>query len=279
MGGEIKWMLSGSAAAPVWLLEFFHSIGLLVLEAYGITENPVPIAVNRPDAFRFGSVGRPFAMNQLRFDEHNEVLVKGPALFGGYLGEGPPKDRYTSDGYYRTGDYGRLDEDGFLFLTGRVAEIIKTSTGRRISPAAIEGVYRQSRYIDQIMVVGNNRPHLVALIVLNAVATPAGQVPANTQTLPGADGATSRDRVELIEKELNSLGQRVARHERIHAFTVLSAPFSVENGELTPTLKFRRDRIEARYADAIDNMYRDGSVAPMPVGFSHRQSATEQGAT
>src|SRR5687768_3262598 len=113
MGGEIKWMITGSAATPVWLLEFFHSLGILVLEAYGVTENPVPVAANRSNAYRFGSVGRPFGLNEVRIADDSEVLVKGPAMFREYRGEGTPLERFTADGYYRTGDYGRFDEDGF----------------------------------------------------------------------------------------------------------------------------------------------------------------------
>ncbi len=178
MGGEVKLIISGSAPAPLWLLEFFHGLGLPILEAYGVTENPVPVSANRPSEYRFGSVGRPFAVNHVRIDANGEVLVKGPAAFHGYLGEERAVESFTADGYYRTGDFGYFDSDGFLYLTGRVADIIKTSAGRRISPLAIEGIYRQSRHVDQIIVVGNNRPHLVALVSLNLEAVNAALVSA-----------------------------------------------------------------------------------------------------
>ena len=251
MGGEIKWMISGSAAAPVWLLDFYHSIGLLVLEAYGITENPVPIAANHPNEFRFGSVGRPFAANQVRLADDGEVLVKGPALFESYIGESRPRDRMTADGFYRTGDFGRFDVDGFLYLTGRVAELIKTTTGRRISPAAIEGVYRQSRYVDQIVVVGNDRPHLVALVVANQAAIDTAMQGSTS------DGRSAHAAKGLIDEDLKRLGSQLSRHERIRAFALLPEPLAVERGELTPTLKFRRDRIEARYLAMIGEMYQE----------------------
>jgi long-chain acyl-CoA synthetase len=238
MGGEIRWMISGSAATPTWLLEFFHSIGLLLLEAYGISENPVPIAANRCDAFRFGSVGKPFALNQIRLADGGEVLVKGPAMFRGYLVDGRRDDRYTPDGYYRTGDYGRLDSDGFLYLTGRADELIKTSTGRRVSPVAVEAVYARSRYVDQIIVVGNDRPHLCALVVVNRDSVGA-----------------SRSVMDLLRTDFTLLGAQLAPHEQIRAFVVLSSPFSVENGELTLTLKPRRARIEANHREVIDAMY------------------------
>jgi long-chain acyl-CoA synthetase len=248
MGGEIQWMVTGSAAAPVWLLEFFQSIGLLVLEAYGISENPVPIAANRSDAYRFGSVGRPFRLNQVRLSADGEVLVKGPALFRGYVDEGMPANRVTADGFYRTGDYGRLDSDGFLYLIGRGAEILKTSGGRRIAPTAIEGLYRQSRYIDQIVVVGNERPYLAALVTLNVGSDKPD--PERNVVL--------QDLVGRVVHDVAQLGQRLAPHEQIRAVAVLSAPLTVESGELTAGLKLRRDRIEARYAGLIDALYHRG---------------------
>jgi len=253
MGGHIKWMITGSAAAPVWMLEFFHDTGLRLLEAYGITENPVPVAANRPDAFRLGSVGKPFAMNDVRLSEEGEVLVKGPAMFRGYVGE-TAAECFTSDGYYRTGDLGRFDTDGFLFLTGRVAEIIKTSGGRRISPTAIEQIYRQSRYVDQLVVIGNNRPFLTALVTINSsavrdVVTEAG-IGATSADLSSFRGVT-----DLLASDFQALHTQVARHERIRAFRILPEALSVENGTLTATLKLRRDSIESRYAAVIDEMY------------------------
>lgn len=250
MGGDIKWMISGSAAAPVWLLEFFHSIGLLVLEAYGITENPIPVAANRSNAYRFGSVGHPFTLNSVRLGEDSEVQVRGPAMFAEYRREGKPSERFTADGYYRTGDYGRFDEDGFLYLTGRVAEMIKTSTGRRISPAAVEDVYRRALCIDQIVVVGNDRPFLVALVSLNLSA-----VRAALGKVADGDFPESPLVVDLVRQELARCDGSLGRHERIRTFAILPAPLTVENGELTATLKLRRTQIEARYKPLIERLY------------------------
>jgi long-chain acyl-CoA synthetase len=247
MGGEVSWMISGSAAAPLWLLEFFHGIGLPLLEAYGITENPVPVAANRRNMFRLGSVGRPFALNDVRISPDGEVIVKGPAMFSGYLGEGMPAACLTADGYYRTGDIGRFDADGFLYLTGRLNEIVKTSTGRRVSLAAVEGVYRRSPYIDQIVIVGANRPYLVALIGTNNDAASA--------TLRTAPERTGGALLDLVEQELASLGAALPAHEQLGAFALLPGPLSVEAGELTANLKPRRDAIAARHAPVIDAMY------------------------
>ncbi len=255
LGGDIKWMISGSAAAPAWVLKFFDGIGIPILEAYGLTENPVPIAANRPHDYRIGSVGRPFRINQVRLSEDSEVLVKGPAMFRRYLDQEIPPERLTPDGYYRTGDYGRFDSDGFLYLTGRVADVIKTSTGRRISPAAVEGVYRQSRYIDQIAVVGSERPYLAALIVLNRPAVEAALAGTVNQVAPEADLSKPEDVFDLLNRDIEALGNSLASHERVRRFAILPAPFTIEDGTLTATLKLRRDRIRERYADLIDRLY------------------------
>jgi long-chain acyl-CoA synthetase len=239
MGGNIQLLISGSAAAPIWVLEFFDAIGMPILEAYGVTENAVPVAANTPAHRRLGSVGRPLAPNVVRISDEGEVLVKGPSVFSGYLDD-PNVARFTADGYYRTGDTGQLDPDGYLFLTGRATDVIKTSTGRRISPAGIEDHYRQSRYIDQIFVIGNDRPYLVALIAVNRAAVEAQPATAVH---------------DLIKLELDNLGQGLSQHERIRAFAVLDEPASLESGELTTTLKPRRSRIESRRRETIDQLY------------------------
>lgn len=263
MGGDVKWMVSGSAAMPVWLLEFFHGMGLLILEAYGVTENALPVAANRPCAYRFGSVGRPLPPNGVRLAGDGEVLVTGGALFSGYLGEELPAERFTADGYYATGDYGRIDGEGFLFLIGRKAEMIKTTAGRRIAPATVEGVYRRSRYIDQIVVVGNNRPYLTALVSLHERVVRSDIEAAGDSLSGGKPLADSSPVRELVAKDMAAQDAALARHERIRTFAVLPTPLTVEAGELTATLKLRRATIEARYAGLIEEMYRVGATGPV----------------
>jgi len=261
MGGRIKWMLSGSAPMAPWLLEFFHGVGLLVLEAYGLSENPVPIAANRPHAYRFGSVGRPFRMNDLRIAADGELLVKGPGVFRGYYREGRPVDCFTPDGYYRTSDFARLDDDGFLFLVGRKSEIIKTSTGRRISPAQVEAVYRRSPYLDDVVVVGNSRKHLAALVTVNAPAVETALARAGIRTPSRTELAALPFVRELIGRELAQHGRALSAHEQVRAFEILPEPLSVAAGELTTTLKPRRDRIQARHHELIERLYDESRPA------------------
>ncbi len=266
-GRRVRFLLTGSAPTPAWLLEYFHALGLLILEAYGVSENAVPMATNRPSAYRFGSVGRPLEENEIRLADDGEILVRGPGVFSGYFREEEPRELFTPDGFYRTGDLGRLDPDGFLYLTGRKAEIIKTSTGRRISPARIEAVYAQSPLIDAIVVVGNGRKYLVGLVVPN-LACARRRLPLATD-VPPEQVLSSLELHTLLAAEIETLGQQLAPHERIVRFAILTEPFSLLRGEVTPTLKVRRDRIAANYATLIEQLYdSESSPAPEPCPAS-----------
>jgi long-chain acyl-CoA synthetase len=261
MGGDIKFMITGSAPTPPWLLEFFHGMGLLILEGYGLSENTIPVAANRPESFRFGSVGKPFCReeeNEIRFASDGEIEVRGPGVFRGYYNDEDQDNLFTADGFYRTGDLGYLDEDGFLYLTGRKSEIIKTSTGRRISPARVEAVYCRSPYLDQVVVFGNGRKHLVALVAVNRPAVQREFTDAGIDLGPVGDEFGNSPAVEdLVRREIESCGRDLSPHERIGKFAILAEPLSVSRGELTPTLKVRRDRVRALRADLIEQLYRD----------------------
>jgi long-chain acyl-CoA synthetase len=238
MGGSIRYMISGSAPMPLWLLDRFEAIGLPVLEAYGVSEDTVPVAANRPGRARHGSVGKPLPGNAVRIGDGGEIEVRGPGLFDGYLGQDAAASCIGPDGYYRTGDTGRFDDDGYLYLSGRRSDAFKLSTGRWIEPAEVEAAYRRIDYIDQLVVVGRHRSSPAALIVIDA----------------GRGGPIARDR---IAADLAAAGSALAHHQRIARFEVLPAPLTIDNDELTPSLKLRRAVIEARYADVIDRLYRE----------------------
>lgn len=244
-GGNLKFLLTGSAPLAPWIAQTLHEAGLLVLEAYGVTENAIPNTGNRVNAHRFGSVGLPFEGNELRLAEDGEVLVRSVGLFEGYYKEPRlPAELFTPDGFYRTGDIGEIDADGFWYLVGRKADLIKTSTGRRIAPARVEAVYMQSPYVDQMVVFGHGHTHLVALITLKS--------PADH---------------EQIQQEFDRLGESLAVHERVKAFALLPHPFTVEAEELTPTLKLRRRKIEVRHAALLEQLYQQASLSG-PEGYA-----------
>jgi long-chain acyl-CoA synthetase len=258
MGSRLQFMISGSAPLPVWLLEFCHAIGLLILEAYGLSENVVPIAMNRPDAFRFGSVGQMLDGNDIRIGSEGEVMVRGPGLFSGYHKD--TKDtqaltRFTPDGFYLTGDYAVIDDAGFLHLKGRSSDLIKTSGGRRIAPVGIEAKLRQVPYIDQVMVLGTGRKCLVGLLTLDWEMLEARVKDANYTA--GTNDVRSALMDDLIVAALKSVLAQLPRYEQPAGFLILRRGFSIDGGELTSNLKLRRGAIETKYVSHIDKLYDD----------------------
>lgn len=256
MGPNLMFMVSGSAPMPTWLLERLHGLGWLVLEAYGTSENAMPIAVNTPEAYRFGSVGRPLEHNELRIAAGGEILVRGSAMFSGYYGADPTESPIDEAGFLHTGDLGRLDEDGFLWLTGRNAELFKTSTGRRIAPAPIEALIKSVPKVEHAVLTGRNRPFPVVIVDLDGLA-PIDAAP------------TSSDHPTDLQALLERIGSQVANacrnlppYQRPAGVLISTRPFSVEGGQLTANLKLRRQNIEAAFQDDLDALYRSLEKAP-----------------
>jgi long-chain acyl-CoA synthetase len=247
MGGKIRCMITGSAPCPLEILEFFDAIGLPLLEAYGMSENIVPVAINRLDDYRLGSVGKRLALNEVKIADDGELLVKGPGVFTGYYRSEHPREGFTPDGFYATGDYGYFDEEGYLYLKGRKSEIIKTSTGRRLSLGRIENALRQIPIVDHVAVVGSGRKALTAVMTLDQERLRNLRVSKETD-------AQLRDNLaqEILLKE-----QGLAPYERISGCILVKEPFTVQGGELTPNLKLRRAVIEAKHAAAIERLYQE----------------------
>jgi long-chain acyl-CoA synthetase len=240
-GRKLMFLISGSAPIDKKILLFFDSIGVPTYEVYGQSEMGQPIAMNSPGQCVYGSAGRPLHGNEVKLASDGEVLVKSEASLKHYYGENDTSDLYTQDGYLMTGDLGTL-KDGYIFLTGRKKELIKTSTGLRISPVEIERVYQDIPEVDQIVVVGNGRKFLSALITLNAEFLKDGH----------SDEGKIRD---LIEKKIHKRDRLLAKNRRIKKFHLLTAPFSADGGELTSSLKYRRVFIENKYRGIINSFY------------------------
>jgi long-chain acyl-CoA synthetase len=254
MGPDLQFMVSGSAPLPGWLMESFHAIGWLVLEAYGTSENVIPIAINSPAAYRFGSVGRPLPQNEIRLAEDGELLVRGPGLFGGYYGESAEESPLDRDGFLHTGDYARQDADGFLWLAGRKSEVFKTSTGRRIAPVPIEAKLKQLAYVEYAVVFGRERPFPVVLLSVNPSQLPA----------PAQEGVPlTNDTLDAIAKDLAAACGSLPAHDRPAGALVTRTPLTIASGELTSNLKLRRAVIEDMHRVQIDALYLElGSGKP-----------------
>lgn len=244
MGGEIKFLVSGSAPISHWLLERFHGMGLLILEAYGLSENVTPIAINRVTDFRFGSVGLPMPSNHVAIAEDGEVLVKGDGVFGGYLGAPDSEAGLNADGYLHTGDLGEFDDDGYLRLVGRKSEIFKTSTGRKVAPVPIEGKLKRIQDVDYAVLIGAGQKMTVAIIA------PSMDIEKELND----DDMFSAFAAQVSKKILPALTDEQSYAKPMGAI-ILNRTFTIDTEELTSNLKLRRKLIEAKHESALSALY------------------------
>ncbi len=253
---EMVWAGSGAAPIPVEVLVFLAGLGLNVLEVWGMTETTGTATINTPTVYRPGSVGRVNAGMQLRLAEDGEIQVRGPLVCLGYLqADGSAEPITDADGWLSTGDVGVVDEDGFLTITDRKKELIINSSGKNISPAQIENLLRAHPLISQAVAIGDRRPYVTALIVLDEEIAPAW---AATRGLAGrtvAELAQDPTVRAAIEEAVAAANERLSRPEQIKTFHIMPSSWTPETGELTPTLKLRRRIITQMHASAIDTMY------------------------
>jgi long-chain acyl-CoA synthetase len=258
LGGKLRTFVSGGAPLSPELAEFFWSVGVPVYQGYGLTETSPVVTSNRPDDHKVGTVGRPIPTVQLRIAEDGEILVKGTGVMQGYFGKPEATKAVISpDGWLATGDIGRLDADGYLIITDRKKELIKTAGGKYVAPAPIENSLKTSPYILNAIVVGDQRKFCSVLVVLNA---PVAQIEAKKQ---GREFAAASQMLndswvrDLLSAEIERLTASLAQYEKPKRFAVLEQDFTTANGELTHTLKMRRRIIEERYKDVIAKLYAD----------------------
>jgi len=257
-GGRLRQAVTGAAPIAKEILEFFYACGVPVMEGYGMTETATVATVNEPDDFRFGSVGKPLPGVEVQIAEDGEILVRGPNIFQGYYKDDEAtRHAIDSDGWLHTGDLGHIDEDGFLYITGRKKDIIITAGGKNITPANIENRLKQSPWISQAVLIGDRRPYLVALITLDPESAP--QLAAKLgidETDPAKLAADPRVRDE-IQKVVDEVNSHFGRVEQVKKFAILPHDFSQPTGELTPTLKVKRNVVQEKYAHVIDGLYGD----------------------
>jgi long-chain acyl-CoA synthetase len=255
-GGRVRFFISGAAALNEDIAEWFNAAGILILEGYGLTESSAGSFVNHPDDYKMGSVGQVFPGSEVKLGEGDEILIKGPGVMEGY--HNLPEETastLTEDGWLHTGDKGELDDDGFLRITGRIKELFKTSGGKYIAPPAIESKFKAiCPYASQFVVFGNERNYCVALITLDPDAL-AEWAKENSVDGDYAEIVESDACQKMVQGYVEELNQNLNRWETIKKWKLLDHDLSVESGELTPSMKVKRNVVEDNYADVIAGFY------------------------
>ncbi len=249
-GGNIRFFVSGGASLPAKIGRFFEKLDMIVIEGYGLTETSPIIAVNQLAKYRFGTVGDPIYNVKVRFTREGEILVKGPTITQGYIRKSDTADAFTKDGWFKTGDLGYIDGEGFLTISGRKKDLIVLTTGKKVAPVPIETALESSEYIEQAFVMGDGRKHIAALIVPDyAKLSERFGIKGNHKL------AKMQEVIDLIAGEAIEKTHRLSSIERVRKFRLLTEPFSIETGEFTPKLSLKRQVVLEKQAALIDEMY------------------------
>ena len=256
VGGRLRIAVSGSAPLPASVMEFFAGVGLPIIEGYGLTETAPILTVNPPKALRAGSVGKAVRDVELRIAEDGEILARGANIMQGYWNKPDATADVLQDGWFHTGDIGAIDKHGYLAITDRKKDLLVTSGGKKIAPQPIENTLKRSPLISEAVVLGDRRHYAAALIVPDFAALERrlkdlGRPPAEREEL-----VTREDVIGLYQELVDGLNRELSQFERIKKFVLLPKEFSIESGELTPTLKVKRKVVEEKYRDAIAALYR-----------------------
>jgi len=244
LGGRLRAAISGGAPLAKEIAEFFHTLDILILEGYGQTEETTASNVNRPNNFKFGTVGPALPGIEVATAEDGEILIKGPTVFAGYYNDAEAtRAVLPGDGWLHTGDVGAIDEDGFLTVTDRKKDIIVTAGGKNVSPQNIENLLKAIPWVSQALVVGDRRPYVAALITLDEEEV--------TKLGRGEDAA------ELVRRAIDEINEDLAHFEQVRRYEILDRDFSPEQNEVTPTLKLKRRVVEEHFSDEIGAMYSD----------------------
>jgi long-chain acyl-CoA synthetase len=257
VGGRLRYFVSGGAPLSAEIGEFFNAAGLIILEGYGLTETSPGISFNSPKAYKFGTVGFPLPGYEVKIAEDGEILTRGDHVMIGYLNkEEESKEVIDADGWFSTGDIGFIDDEGYLTITDRKKNIIVTSGGKNIAPQPIENKLVTGKYIEQAVVIGDNRKFCSAVIVPDGEAAISW---AKTENIEYDNLESLINHPEfntVLQKEIDLLTEDLSSYERIQKIVLVSTPFSQETGELTPSLKVKRKVVEEKYALQIDELYK-----------------------
>ena len=255
LGGQARWAISGGAPLGERLGHFYRGLGLHVLEGYGLTETTAPATVNRPDNIKIGTVGLPMPGTAVRIAEDGEVEVQGIPVFRGYRGNEVATRDAFDDGWFRTGDLGELDSDGYLTITGRKKEIIVTAAGKNVAPAVLEDRLRAHPLVSQVVVVGDQRPFIGALVTLDPEGVPGWLAAHGKPAMSLAEAAQDPDVLASLDKAVEKANQAVSRAESIRKIRILGTDLTIENGYLTPKFSVRRAVVLKDFAADVEALY------------------------
>jgi long-chain acyl-CoA synthetase len=259
LGGRLRILGCGGAALSKQLGQFFYGLGLTILEGYGLTETSPIISFNRPGAFKFGSVGQPIPGVEVKIAEDGEILTRGPHVMKGYYNKPEATaEAIDPEGWFHTGDIGEIDADGYLKITDRKKDLIVTSAGKNIAPQFVENTVKGSSYITQIVVVGDKRKFPSALVVPNMESLLKF---CSANRIAETDLYRNPRVIEEIQRDIERLSEDLAPFERIKKIALLEKEFTIETGELTPSLKVKMNVVEKKYKDVIDRLYSDPILA------------------
>ena len=257
-GGRLRFCITGGAALSDDIYLIFNGAGVSIMQGYGLTETSPVITTNSPIDYRLGTVGKPIRNVEIRLAEDGEIEVSGPNVMLGYFNkEKATAEAFTTDRWFKTGDIGRLDEHGFLLITDRKKELFKTSGGKYIAPSPIEQAIKTSRFVNQVVLVGNERKFPAALIVPNFEQLANYAKIKNLNLKTPTEFCGDARIVTLLERETAKLTEKLSQYEKVKKIALIEKELTVESGELTPTLKVKRRVVDEKYKNVIDKIYAD----------------------
>jgi long-chain acyl-CoA synthetase len=257
-GGNIRFMPCAGAAIGPFLLRFFHAAGIFVEVGYGTTETSATVSCFQSDRYDFNTCGTIMPGIEVKISEEGEILIKGGTIFKGYYKKPEETEKTLIDGWYHSGDQGYITTNGDLVMTDRIKDLMKTSSGKYVSPQKIELILGQDPFIDQIIAIGDNRKYVTALIVPSFVTLKSEAEKMGLQSMDNAELIVRKDIIEFYTDRINAVQEEFAPYERVIRFKLLSEPFSIQNGILTNTLKVRRNILIEQFKEDIENMYLSG---------------------
>ena len=266
LGGRLRLAISGGAPLSAEIAEFFHSIDILLIEGYGLTECTTAASTNTQEDFRFGTVGRALPGTELKLAEDGELLIRSETVFQGYYKDPEATAEVLgADGWLRSGDIAEIDADGFVTITDRKKDIIVTAGGKNVAPQNLENDLKASKFISQAMVVGDRQPYIAALITLDPEALPAWAeergLPTDMETLAGSDEVR-----ELVQEIVDGVNADRSRYEQVKRFTILPRDFTMDDDELTPTLKLKRRVVAQHFGAELVELY-EGETLNQAAGI------------